>query len=335
MSGQLALVEKHLTALAPRMEMAIPRASNLPARQILQSVLIACEKAPALMECTAVSMQEAVFSACALGLLVDGMTGQGYLVKYGDKVQFQTGFKGYGTIAARSGFMLGGDNIFQGEKYRVRLGTDGIAQVDPDFAIRGPNAKLIASFATLQSNAFPATVDAMSMDEILAIQRISKGKRDDAPWRMHFNEMAKKTVKRRLGKCAPIDILQRAIALDDAADMGRSAYIRPEDQALMIDHEAQPLSPMQPPPAKEFSLDGEPRFIIVTADGEQDVGSLDAWRKTILDALGRAPTVGAIGKFSDRNSVAFKAIAEKYPAEVDDVRLRILERIADLKKGAS
>lgn len=337
MSNQLAIIENHFKPLVPRMAAAIPASANLPAQRIMQSVLIACERNPDLMDCTAVSMQEAVFSACALGLLVDGITGQGYIVKYGNKAQFQTGFKGYGTIAARSGFTLGADNVFEGERYKIRLGTHGIAEVEPDFSIRGPNAKLIASFSFMESKAFPSMVDAMSLDEIIAIKNISKTRRTDSPWNTHFNEMAKKTVKRRLGKSAPVDILQRAIALDDAADRGQHAYIRPEDQALIVnDVEAEPLSVMQPPPAEAFSVRDNVKFEVIMGDGiTRDMGSLDNWSRRIWDRLEKVDDIAALNAFTDRNKGTFEAVAERYPRDVDGLRMKIRERIEELKTAPS
>lgn len=334
MSTSLVTIENHFKPLVPRMAEVIPASANLPAQRIMQSVLIACERAPKLMECTALSMQEAVFSACALGLLVDGITGQGYLVAYGTKVQFQTGFKGYTTICARSGFTLGADNVFQGEKYKIRLGTHGIAEVEPDFSIRGPNAKLIASFAFMESNNFPSMVDAMSKDEIMAIRAITKTTRSDSPWNTHFNEMAKKTVKRRLGKSAPVDILQRAIALDDAADRGQHAYIRPEDQALIIDEqEAGPLTVMQPPPSEAFSIRDTAKFEVIFGDGVvRDLGSLANWERQIWERLQKVEGWKVLEDFADRNKATFAAIAERHPREVEGLRMKIRERVDGLKR---
>lgn len=337
MANQLQIIESHFKPLVPRMEQAIPASANLPAKRIMQSVLIACEKNPDLMECTATSMQEAVFSACALGLLVDGITGQGYIVKYGNKAQFQTGFKGYTTIAARSGFTLGADNVFVGEKYKIRLGTNGVAEVEPDFSIRGPNATLLASFAFMESKAFPSMVDAMSLDEIMAIRAISKTRRTDSPWNTAFPEMAKKTVKRRLGKSAPIDILQRAIAIDDAADQGSHAYIRPDDQAVIIDdREAGPLTPMQPPPSEAFTLRDTVKFEVIFGDGVvRDLGTLDHWQQQIWSRLQKVDDPAALRAFLDRNKVVFDGIAERYATDVEGLRIKIRERIQELSRPSS
>lgn len=332
MSKQLALIENQFKPLVPRMQQIIPATANLPVERVMQSVMVACESNPKLMDCSAVSMQKAVFTACTLGLLVDGVSGQGYLVPYRNEVQFQTGFKGYGTIAARSGYTLGGDLIYEGEEYSVRIGTSGHAWVKFDPTKRFPGAKIIAAFATLESNTSPALVLAMSLDELLHIKDMSQATYATAPWKVHFGEMCIKTVKKRLGKSCPVDILQRAAALDDAVDQGHTAYLRPEDRALIVDQVAEPLSPMQPPPAQDFTLDTSVKFEVIMGDGvKRDLGSIDNWSKRIWDRLEKVNDIGALNAFTERNKETFAAVAARYPQDVNGLRMKIRERIEELK----
>lgn len=261
MGNQLAIIEQQFRPLLPRMENAIPPQANLPVKRVMESILIACEREPKLFECTPVSMHRMAFTSCVTGLLLDGVTGQAFPIPFWSnkigalEAQFISGYKGYQTIAGRSRYTLDSNLIYEGEEYGITLGTGGEAWVKPRFECRGPGKKFIGGFVVLSSHYAPPIVDAMSLDEILAIRDRAKRK-SDSPWNnpLDFPEMAKKTLKRRGGKYCPNDILQMAIAVDDAVDQGRSAYIRPEDRAVMIDHVAEPLSPMQPPPAEPFSL---------------------------------------------------------------------------------
>jgi recombination protein RecT len=335
MANDLVLVQEHLTALAPRMREIIPAASKLPAERVIQSFLISCEKNPKLYECTPISVQQAVFSACALGLLIDGITGQGYVIPYGGVAQFQIGVKGYVTLAGRSHFMLNGQVIVEGERHAIKLGTAGSVTHEPNFQLRGngnDSKRVVAAYATLQSNFAPALVDAMGLDEILYIRSRSKGAaKSDSPWNNFFNAMAIKTVAKRLAKWCPLDVLQTAGALDDAGDMGRHAFIRPEDGALIVDHEAQAITKLQPPTEREFTLDPF-KFTIADAEGKiHDLGSADNWAKQILGKMLASTDAAQIDAFLNRNREIFDAIEEKFPDVVEDVRVQLMGRIFDLK----
>jgi recombination protein RecT len=67
----------------------------------------------------------------------------------------------------------------------------------------------------------------MSVDEVCEIRDNSQGYLSAkkygkaSPWDSHFNEMAKKTVIRRLFKYLPVSVeIQRAVGLDEQADAG-------------------------------------------------------------------------------------------------------------------
>lgn len=338
MANDLAVIEAQFRPLVPRMDALVPAGAGIGGERIVQSIMLACEKTPKLLSCTRLSLQQAAFSACALGLLVDGVSGQGYIIPYGDVAQFQIGVKGYTTIAGRSRFMLGGDVIYAGEKYDIRLGTSGYVHHTPDFAKRGngnDQAKIIAAYATLESNFAPPLVLAIGLDEILAVRNRSPGaKKADSPWNNFFGQMAIKTAKKRLAKSCPLDVLQLAGSLDDAADMGRTAYIRPEDRALIVDHEAQPLSPMQPQPDRPFTVDDTKFGIIDATDLFRDLGSLDNWQRIIGERVLTLQSDEQIEAFMERNKGVFVEIGRKHPHAIDDIRLRLAERIDEIRKMA-
>src|SRR6185312_2271901 len=336
MAAELVVIENHFKPLVPRMAEAIPANANLPVKRVMQSIMIACEREYKLRECTAVSLQRAAFTACTLGLLCDGPTGQGFIIPYGSEAQFVTGVKGYGTIAARSGFLLGGNAIYEGERYEIMLGTGGYAKVWPDFSKRQPDkTKIIAAYATLESKMFPPLVDAMGLDEIMRIKARSKTKRADTPWNTDFVEMAKKTVNRRLSKSCPIDLLQLAVALDDAVDQGSPAYIRAEDQALIVDAEVHPVSATQPPPSEAFSLRDQTKWEAIFGDGvTRDLENEENWAYQIRKRLGGGASAPALTAFLDRNREVFDRIAEKHPDTVKRMRLDIREAI-DAAAGQS
>lgn len=341
MPNDLQVIERQLTPLLPRLDAIIPAGSNLAAQRIMQSIMVSCERSPDLMAPERrASLLEAAFSAAALGLTVDGVTGQGYIIAYNDRrrgpiAQFQIGVKGYSTIAGRSKYTLGGDVVYEGEKYDIMLGTNGHARVHFDPEKRNPGAKIIAAFATLESLTAPPLVLAMSLDEIMKVRAASKASSyAGSPWNNWFDQMAIKSAKKRLAKSCPLDVLQMAGALDDAVDMGHSAHIRPEDGALIVDHEAIPVSQMQPPPSEPLNLD-DTKFGLYDASGNyHDLATLANWQHQLEKRVLTLQSDEQISEFVKRNAPAFSEIARRHGTAVDDMRLRMAERIDELSKAA-
>ena len=70
--------------------------------------------------------------------------------------------------------------------------------------------------------------------------RDSSKAKNDGPWQTHFEEMAKKTVARRLFKYLPVSIeALTAVGLDERADAGLSqnndALLRNDDGGVVVD----------------------------------------------------------------------------------------------------
>jgi len=78
--------------------------------------------------------------------------------------------------------------------------------------------------------------EVMTRAEIEAVRAQSKAGKS-GPWVTHFEEMAKKTVIRRLFKYLPVSIeVQRAVSLDEQAEAGI-----PQGNEFVIDGEAEPV----------------------------------------------------------------------------------------------
>ena len=101
MSNALAILEKQFEPLAPRFAQVLP--ASLPVERLIRTVMVSVERLPKLMECDRQSLFNAAMSAACLGLEVDGVTGQAFLIPFAGKAQLVIGYKGYSTLAARSG----------------------------------------------------------------------------------------------------------------------------------------------------------------------------------------------------------------------------------------
>jgi len=162
---------------------ALPR--HLTPDRMLRIAMTSIQSNYRLMECDPKSLVAAVMEASQLGLEPDGVLGRAYLIPYKVKGQYkaqlQIGYRGFLDLARRSGQVINAV---------VRLKDGGY-----DF-------------------------EWMWRREIDAIRRSSKAA-GDGPWVTHYEEMAKKTVIRRLAKRLPLSIeFQRAAVADEYAEAG-------------------------------------------------------------------------------------------------------------------
>lgn len=291
MGNQLAIVERELTARQPLFLDVLPKSLS-PAR-LFRTVMVSLERTPRLMQCTQQSIINAAMTAAVLGLEVDGVTGQGFLVPYKDVATFQIGYKGYNTLAARAGITINGGVVREGDVFDFKLGTG--AYVDHRPKLNGNGRKIIGAWATAEANGRPAIVAVMSFDEILAIKARSAGaKKQDSPWNdmngPGFAAMCEKTVKRRLARSLPLTVMTQAAALDDQHEIGNAAYLAPTGDLQVVGEastadyppqrsEEQPqelLTPVNPPQASPTDdAKAEARRIVQRLGACEDELALD------------------------------------------------------------
>jgi phage RecT family recombinase len=181
---------------------------------------------PDLAKCTAESLFSAVVQSATLGLEPNGPLGEAYLVPYRNpqkgvtEVQFQPGYRGLIKLSRNSGdvSLFYADKICANDTYNIKRGlhpdlTHEIALTD-----RGDAIAYYAVFHLSDNGG--EDFEVMTVQEIEKIRGQSKSGQSPA-WRNHFDEMAKKTVLKRLAKRAPMSIeLATAVNLDNQAAMG-------------------------------------------------------------------------------------------------------------------
>src|SRR5688572_3533610 len=112
---EAAAIETQLVQLAPRFDAVLGQI--MKSQRLIRTIMISLEKTPKLYECDRQSVFNAAMSAACLGLEVDGSTGQGFLIPFSGKAQLVIGYKGYGTMAARSGFVIRGAVVRDGDDF--------------------------------------------------------------------------------------------------------------------------------------------------------------------------------------------------------------------------
>ena len=224
----VTILERQLDPLAPRLAQAL--AGQMPVERLIRTILISVERSPKLLECDRQSLFMAAMSAACLGLEVDGVTGQAFLIPFKNRAQLVIGYKGFNTLAARADITIAGDVIREDDEIDYEKGSSPFIRHRPAL---GSQARIIGAWATATHLRRPPIVEIMGIDDILAIKKRAPGaKMTDSPWNdptIGFPAMASKTVKRRLARSIPLAVLQVAARLDHAVEIdGKAAWITPE-----------------------------------------------------------------------------------------------------------
>ena len=298
MSNDLAIIERELTSRSSQLAEACR--DIMPAERLIRTVLISAERTPAILNCSQGSIMQAAMTAAVLGLEVDQVTGQGFLIPFAGKAQFVIGYKGFSTLAARAGMTITGEVVRQGDEFDYDLG-EGWVRHKPSLEPweNRDDRRIIAAWAKASAADRPPIVTMLSISDIMAIKAKSPGaKRSDSPWNnptVGFPAMASKSAKRRLSRSTPLTVhYGLAAALDEATEeRGKHAYITP-DRDLMIEGEAMtPAEPSGTPEATDVLTKQSPAEILdgleATArdKGVEELGrEWTALHKNIQDALG-------------------------------------------------
>ncbi len=243
-----SVIEGQLEALAPQFGGAL--AGMLPVGRLIQTVMVSIERTPKLYECNRQSVLTAAMSAACLGLEVDGVTGQAFLLPFNVKgrgliAQLITGYKGYNTLAARGSYAIRSGIVREGQQFEYDLAT---ADVIHRMKL-GDTGRIVATWARAVSNHLPPVLTVIPIDEIMRLkERAPGGARAESPWNdphVGFPAMVEKTAKRRLARSMPMNILPQysyAARMDEAVEeQGKHAHITPERGVII---EAEVESPL-------------------------------------------------------------------------------------------
>lgn len=249
MANELVALEQQLAPLAPRFAQVLP--PGLPVERLIRTVLVSCERTPKLYtDCDRQSLFNAAMTAAVLGLEVDGATGQAFLIPFKNRAQLVIGYKGFNTLAARSGITITGGVVREGDEFDFDEG-EGWVRHKRELG-NEDKRRIVGAWAKASAHNRPAVVKVLSIDELMAVKKKSPGaRRDDSPWndpQIGFPAMCEKTAKRRLARSMPLNIMQTAARMDEAFDeQGAHSYID-RDKGLIVEGEYSPI------PEREHSI---------------------------------------------------------------------------------
>jgi len=233
--GQTNTIAVFLNKYKSEIARALPR--HLTADRLSRVALTEFSKNPKLASCDPRSLFGAVIQCAQLGLEPGGALGHAYLVPFKNSktnsygVQFIIGYKGMLDLARRSGQIVSIEThvVYEADTFRVTLGLNPDLVHQPNWQAQD-RGEMTFVYAIARLKDGGVQFDVMSRAEIERIRNASQGyktaikyKDDNTPWISHFDEMARKTVIRRLFKYLPVSIeMQRAVAYDEGFDAGVS-----------------------------------------------------------------------------------------------------------------
>jgi len=327
--GNLQIIENQLMAMKPKFEQVLS-SSGVPAERVIRTVMVSLEKTPALANCSAPSILQAAMSASILGIEVDGVTGQGYLLPFGGKAQLVVGYKGYNTIAARSGYTITGSIVREGDEFDYQLGTKPNVHHVP----KNSKGNITHAWAVAQSRNAPPIVRVMDIDELMQVKAKSPGgRRKDSPWNdpgVGFAAMCEKTVKRRLARDMPLNLMQVAASMEQGfEEMGHHSYVDPQSGVV---YDAEPTvektSDVDAPiidlePAKPF-------HVRIQRGNKVEFDTIQEWYEWITTNLPKAKSKDQLQQFLDRNQDMLRDV---YNMGHEGMANAVVELIEELKQG--
>lgn len=208
-----------IEAMKPEIQKALPFV--ITAERFSRMALTAIRVNPKLAESTPASFMGALMQAAQLGLEPNTPLGQAYLIpsknKGVDETRFEIGYKGLIDLAHRSGQfqVIYAQAVHAGDRFDYEFGLEPKLEHKPSDAERGEVTHYYAVYR-LVNGGFGFEV--MSKADVAAhAKKFSKSFTSySSPWQTDFDEMAKKTVLKKVLKYAPIKVeFARELAQDN------------------------------------------------------------------------------------------------------------------------
>jgi recombination protein RecT len=223
--------------------------------------LTALSNNPKLQECTPQSFLGAMMQAAQLGVEPNTPLGQAYMIPYRNKgqmeCQFQLGYKGLIDLAYRSGEItsISAHEVCENDEFEYELGLEEKMKHKPALKDRGD---VILYYAVFRTKSGGSGFAVMSVEDVKKhMQKFSQAARGGfSPWSTNFDEMAKKTVIKKVLKYAPIKTeFVRAVAADETIKTTIAPDMVDEQDETVITVDAEEVQ--EPAPEVPQNVDTE------------------------------------------------------------------------------
>ncbi|MGI6721088.1 MAG: recombinase RecT [Anaerovoracaceae bacterium] len=222
-----------IKSMKPQIAKALP--SVITPERFTRMAMTAISSNEKLAACTPESFIGAMMNAAQLGLEPNTPLGQAYLIPYGRECQFQLGYKGLLDLAHRTGEfkMIYAKEVYEDDGFDYEFGLEPKLTHKPSTADDRGEVTYYYAVYTLVNGGFGFEV--MSRSDVEAHAKKFSKSYKNGPWQTNFDEMAKKTVIKKMLKYAPIktefvrqtNTDEKKITFDKDADPAEELYQEP------------------------------------------------------------------------------------------------------------
>ena len=254
-NGVVKQKQPTLKNLIVKMEGQIAKAlpKTITPERFIRIIFTAISKNPDLEKCTPNSFLGAMMQSAQLGLEPNTPLGQAYLIPFKNKgvmeVQFQIGYKGAMDLAYRSEKIkdIYAQCVYENDEFEYELGLNPVLKHKPALKNRG---EVILYYAVFHTTSGGYGFEVMSKEDIInhAKKTSQSFGSSYSPWNKYFDEMAKKTVLKRVLKYAPI-------ASDFAMAINSDETIKSNISSSMVDEEDETIVDITPEENEEVQED--------------------------------------------------------------------------------
>lgn len=257
-------MQQYVQQMQGEIAKALP--SVMTPERFTRITLSALSANPQLAQTTQNSFLGAMMTAAQLGMEPNTPLGQAYLIPFRNKgileCQFQLGYKGLIDLAYRSGEVttIQAQVVYENDEFEYALGLEPQLKHIPAMSNRGEPISFYAVFKT-KDGGFGFEV--MSVEDVkLHAQKYSKSFNSAySPWKTNFEEMAKKTVLKKVLKYAPMKTdFARGLSADETIKHGVSDdmfSVPDETDYIDVDNVAAEIENNETEIAEQLPFDSE------------------------------------------------------------------------------
>lgn len=223
-------ISDELAVLRPELQKVLP--AHVPVEKFIRVVETALVQSPDLRNADRRSLLTSCIKCATDGLLPDGreaalvifntkqkvIENERQVERWIKQVQYMPMVRGILKLMRNSGELMsiGANVVYEKDEFRYWIDDEGEHLTHEPNVVDDQRGKMLAVYAVGKTKDGGVYVEVMSRSDVEKVRAISKSK-DRGPWVDWYEEMAKKTVIRRLSKRMPLSTdLERVIERDNA-----------------------------------------------------------------------------------------------------------------------
>ena len=190
-------------SMQKQFEIALPKHIN--SKRFVRIAITSIRQNPKLAKCSQESLLGALMTSAQLGL-EPGILGQAYLIPYGNNVQFQIGYKGMIELLRRSGQLsdIYACEIRKNDDFQITLGLH--RDIKHNINFNEDRGEVVGYYAVAVLKDGANSFEFMTKKQVEEHRKKFSKTGDTSPWATDFDEMAKKTVIKKLLKYLPVSV---------------------------------------------------------------------------------------------------------------------------------